>query len=81
MIYMQEWLEMHDIHAGMARDPVGRLKAMINKHHIRVSPKGRKHVPHKATRNFKKKNCRNFNVPCVVTFILNSVIFYVVYRK
>ena len=44
------------IHAGMARDPVGRLKAMMKKHHIRVSPKGRKHVPEIVKRNLKSKN-------------------------
>ena len=52
----KEFHKLHDVHAGMARDPVGRLKAMMNKHHIRVSPKGRKHVPEKVKRNLKSKN-------------------------
>ena len=40
----------------MARDLVGRLKAMMNnKYHIQVSPKGRKHEPEKVKRNLKSK--------------------------
>ena len=54
-IHHEFWL-LSEAFAGMANNPVGRMTAILKRHHIKVYPEMQAHRPIKVARGPYKKN-------------------------